>query len=168
MKRKETKAADTEAAETNAQPTEIQEEEKKKVWSIKEGELTMTEIGPVTIDLQAIISARARDIFPEGDERATFPRRMIALPDKVVGEGLEIDYPYAIFFLEKDLAEAQVKLDAMIKLGWAEIEAGGKILWLYAVQHSISRDSEKRLYKVELTYIFRAKMFPEKILEEVK
>ena len=173
MRNKNMKAPEAETVKPEGQAAEVQEGEKKKTWTIKDGELVMAERKLITVDLQAVISARAKDIFPEGDKKAVFPRRLIALPERVEGESLDVDYPYAIFFLARELAEAKATLDAMIKIGCAEIEVGDKILWLHAVQHSISRDLERKLYKVELTYIFRIRELPpviseEKILEEVK
>jgi hypothetical protein len=88
-----------------------------------------------------------------------------ALPRTLSEAAAGKDYRFTAHIFSATRTQAEAALDHLIVCGGDEIPAGDKRFWLHAVTYGIQRAG---LFKVSLTYIFRARQIPEEILKEVK
>lgn len=88
-----------------------------------------------------------------------------ALPKTLNEAARKKDYSFTVHIFSTTRAQAVTALDYLIVCGGMEIPAGNKRFWLHAVTYGIQHTD---LFKVRLTYIFRARQIPEEILKEVK
>ena len=119
-----------------------------------------------------IIAGRVRDFRVWEKLPKKMPKRMptcwVICPDfrvkafKVVTRAIsEKDYNFTVQIFSETRAECSKALDHMIRCGQEDIEAGNRCFWLNAVTYGIRHQA---LFKAELTYNFRVKQLPEKIL----